>query len=144
MIDASFGEKYAELKEMERKFSTHYGNISFNFTTPHNVKTFNPLTFINETSQKINSKIDEKASYTRRTVRLVRNFMILIYFIMVYGESELSEFESKLIIENLHQQIQLPSTMITSEKLNSSISTSPIILRKSTTVGHVLVAQVFH
>lgn len=84
MIDASFGERYARLKAMGRKFTADYGNASINYSQAY-VNGFN---LINETSQSIRAEVDEKAGAMHGFVRFVDGILILIYLKVVYGTAD--------------------------------------------------------
>lgn len=85
VIDSNFGKEYAQLKDMGKKFTSLYGNVSVNYTKL-NTNEVNVIKSINATSRGIIKTLDEKAAFVDMLVNYVQKFMIFIYFKVVYGK----------------------------------------------------------
>lgn len=83
VIDSNFGLEYVKLKEIEKKFTAPFGDVSLNYTAPkelHSVKS------INETSQNVSKKVDEKVAYMNDFVNFTCGILAFIYFKVVFGK----------------------------------------------------------
>lgn len=98
VIDSRFGSEYVKLKEMERKFTMHYGNISINYTTADVRKTI-AMKSINETRQIVSKKLQEKADHLDRIIYYVEKLMVFIYIKVIYGTFQFS-FSSIRIVRH--------------------------------------------
>jgi hypothetical protein len=85
VIDSNFGDAYVELREMEKQFQSHYGNVSFNYTTTMSAE-YRAVESINESNRIITMRLEEKTAYMDGFTRLVCGFMVFVYFKVVYGE----------------------------------------------------------
>lgn len=85
MIDATFGDEYAQLKETGMKFMSDYRNISFNYTRvkPNELQAVRAL---NETGREISQKLNEKTRLMDYVFRVCSKLMIVVYLKIIYGE----------------------------------------------------------
>lgn len=77
VIDSKFGLKYAELKEITKKFT---GDASLNYTVsmPQNaVASMKCFSF--------NEKVDTKLAFMKTFVNFTCSVLVFIYFKIVYG-----------------------------------------------------------
>lgn len=84
VIDSSFGSEYVQLKEKGRKFMSHYGNVSINYTTS-NLKELRVVNLINGTSQKIVRNLEDKTNFVENLLKVVEKFMVFVYLKVIYG-----------------------------------------------------------
>ena len=91
VIDSKFGPEYVELKELRKKFTTPYGDVSLNYTSPQSFAGES----INGISKKINAKVDKNIFYIKAFTNLVCALLIFIYFQVFYGNFNVVDKQSK-------------------------------------------------
>lgn len=85
MVDASFGNEYAELKEKKLNFMSDYKEISFNYTKI-NPNELHAVQVANETGRKISEILNEKTQLMDYGFRICSKLMIVVYLKIIYGE----------------------------------------------------------
>lgn len=91
VIDSKFGPEYMELKKIQKKFTTRYGDVSLNHTSSESYagKSINGL------SEKINAKVDENIFYLKAFTNLVCALLVFVYFQVFYGNFNVVDKDSK-------------------------------------------------
>lgn len=82
VIDSSFGTEYVRLREVERQFTMHYGNVSINYTAS-NVKE--AVESLNESTRSVGRELEKKAALLDRVVYYVEKLMVFFYMKVIYG-----------------------------------------------------------
>lgn len=84
VIDASFGNEYAELKAKGLSFMSDYRNISFNYTKV-NPSELHAIRMVNETGREISQILNEKTRLMDYIFYICNELMVVIYLKIVYG-----------------------------------------------------------
>lgn len=96
VVDSNFGSEYMRLREVERKFTMHYGNVSINYTTS-NVKEIQAVKALNQASRSVGRELEKKATLLDKVIYYVEKLMVLFYIKVIYGELENCQKKSKLL-----------------------------------------------
>lgn len=87
VIDASFGDEYAQLKEKGMNFMSDYRNISFNYTKV-NPNELHAIQMANETTREISQILNEKTRLMDYVFNICSKLMIVIYVKIIFGEMQ--------------------------------------------------------
>lgn len=84
VIDASFGDEYAQLKAKGMNFLSDYRNISFNYTKV-DPSELHAIRMANETGHEISQILNEKTRLMDYVFHICNELMIVVYLKIVYG-----------------------------------------------------------
>lgn len=82
VIDSSFGSEYVRLREVEKQFTMHYGNVSMN-NTASNLKQIQAL---NEATKNASRELEKKAGLLDVFVLYAKKLLVFFYIKLIYGK----------------------------------------------------------